>query len=249
MRITKITPVSNNLAKVTDRQINYIDGVNVSFSGLSASPKSKYFEPIRRFIAPIKKAYHEKIEIPIENGFLRMIQSKPFEKVVDGIYNSQQNKMQKIEAFNAANKDKNKLKKFDSMLFSHLIVIGSTILSGFYVIKTINNKKLDEKKRRTLSINQAAVWLASTVMAYTVDGKLSKMTDKVKKDFIKLEKQSAKNNPLLDKHVEGIGKAKTIMVIDTIYRFLAPVAMTPIANYIGNKIQESEKAQIASSKL
>lgn len=225
MNISRITPTLNNQNKLA----NY-SRKNINFGAL-----------------PVKEAGKSAgaIERGIEKFYLSLIKSEPFTKMIEKIDISQEAKIDKIKKYNENIKDKDKAKKFESFLFANLIVIGSTILSGFYVIKTINNKKLDEKKRRTLAINQAAVWVASTVMAYTIDGKLNKYTTKVKDDFKKLNnipaimKDAAKVEKM-NKHVEGISKAKGIIAIDTIYRFLAPVAMTPIANYIGNKLNEDK---------
>lgn len=242
MQISKVTPTFNNSSKMIKNNVNYSNN-NITFSSAHVNAESKFFNQIEGMFSGIKNVYVKKIKNPMETGienfFLKIIQTKPFEKLVNKIYKTQEAKKVKIAKFNEGKQPENQ-KKFSSNLFSHLIVIGSTILSGFYVVKTINNKKLEEKKRRTLAINQAAVWLASTIMAYTVDGKLNKWVNKVKADFNKLDDLAKVKNPLQKKHIEGIGKARSIMVIDTIYRFIAPVAMTPIANYIGNKINENK---------
>lgn len=62
----------------------------------------------------------------------------------------------------------------DYNMSTHLMVLASTILSGFYVKRTLENDKLDHQKRKTLAVNQAAVWAVSTVMTYTVDNLISK---------------------------------------------------------------------------
>lgn len=131
---------------------------------------------------------------------------------------------------------------FKKNYFAHLIVLGSTLLSGMYVVKTINNKKLDAEKRRTLAINQGAVFALSTVMAYTFDKMLNKKTDAVITKFKTLNK----NLGNLDQCVDGIKKGKSIVVIDSVYRFIAPVLVTPIANHIGNKINEKKAAKRAA---
>lgn len=152
----------------------------------------------------------------ISKGFAKLIDSKPA-----------------IKLFEKTNNNEGLSKN----LFSHLIVFGSTLLSGMYVVKTANNKNLDKDKRRTLAINQGFVFVVSTVMAYTFDSMLAK---KVKATTAKFKKINAKD-PNLKSYVKGISKGKSIIIIGTVYRFLAPVAVTPIANYIGNKIIENNK--------
>src|SRR5574344_3159954 len=114
-----------------------------------------------------------------------------------------------------------KHKGLTEKLTSHLIVLGSTILSGFYVLKTLNNKQMDEKKRKTLAVNQGLVWLASTVMAYAFVGWARKAFNKhvidrfmdvnTKNGMSKKELESLKGLK------KGLGVARSIIIIDMVY--------------------------------
>lgn len=242
MNITRITPQLNNINKT----YNNPSYKNISFAAAPIGEAKKAITPFKKYIAQpfIKHIFNPTVK-GIEIFYTKMIKSKPFEKIITKMTESQEAKIKKNP-------------NFESNLFAHLIVTGSTILSCFYVVKTINNKKLDEKRRRTLAINQGAVWLASTIMAYTVDGKLGKYTKKVQNDFKatalkqieNISSETDKNIKLasINRHYNGISNAKKIIAIDTIYRFIAPVVMTPIANYIGNKLQEKEEAELANNK-
>lgn len=130
-------------------------------------------------------------------------------------------------------------------LTPHLLVLGSTILSGFYILKTLGNKDLDEEKRKTLAINQGLTYGVSTAMAYTFDGWVTNGYNK----FINNFKEA---NPLKEELVKkehhikwenGLKLAKTIMIMDMVYRFIAPVIVTPVANWCGNKLRENKQAQ------
>lgn len=124
-------------------------------------------------------------------------------------------------------------------LFSHLIVLGSVLLSGFYVLKTLKNENLDEKKKKTLAINQAATFVVSTVGAYKIDDLVSERIKKVEKNFKLYNKVSKTvSKAQIDNWVKGIDSAKKIIIFSTMYRFIAPVLVTPIANYLGNKINK-----------
>ena len=123
-------------------------------------------------------------------------------------------------------------------LLSHLLIFGSTLLSGFYVAKTLNNEKMDKDKRRTLAINQGATFIVSTIMAYTFDGwARKKFNENILTNF-KLANKDVNNLKQLEK---GMGIARTTIIIDMVYRFIAPVLVTPFANHIGNKIQEKHQ--------
>ena len=57
---------------------------------------------------------------------------------------------------------------------AHMSALGSTLISGMYVVKTLENDKLDPEKRKTLAINDGLTWLISTGCAYGLDGWLAK---------------------------------------------------------------------------
>lgn len=262
---------------------------------------------------------------PIENFFatvgVKFIQTKPMQKLVEYIEKKQaHNKAlndhiavvnKGIEAFNNTLSDKSKklklVKEYNNNLYSHLIVIGSTVLSGFYVLKTLENKKMDEDKRRTLAINQGLVYVVSTVMAYTFDHWINKKVADPLKDYSKHNNQENEKNlkalyEQLKQHMpedkykalidekklvldnkaiadlettikqslsidkqkllsktqsavkskeylagldSGAKKAKSIMAVDMVYRFIAPVLVTPFANIIGNRLQGKKDPDFA----
>lgn len=152
-------------------------------------------------------------------------------------------------------------------LFAHLIVAGSTLLSGFYIAKTLTNKEMDEKRRKTLAINQGLVYTVSTIMAYTFDGWIkqkekasfkkfkalhSSQDSKLLHGLQKLYPQQLKTldeksvtkffDEMMPKWEKGFGIARTTMVLGTVYRFIAPVIVTPIANAISNKLHNKKQA-------
>lgn len=61
---------------------------------------------------------------------------------------------------------------FWNNMTTHMSALGSTLISGMYVVKTLENDKLDPEKRKTLAINDGLTWLISTIGAYWLDGKL-----------------------------------------------------------------------------
>ena len=73
--------------------------------------------------------------------------------------------------------------KWDNMT-THMAVLGSTLISGMYIIRTLSNDKLDEKRRRTLAINDALTWGVSTAGMYLADSKLSKWWEGVTTRFV-----------------------------------------------------------------
>ena len=158
-------------------------------------------------------------------------------KVISGCIAAVKNK--KVEEL-VTNTSKNK--NLNDKLMAHLIVLGSTLLSGFYMIKTLNNKNMDEEKRKTLAINQGLTYVLSTIMAYTFDNwARNTFTEKIINKFEKVNKGIV-NEKEMKMLKSGFGIARTIIIVDTVYRFIAPVIVTPFANYIGNHLNKNKNA-------
>lgn len=78
--------------------------------------------------------------------------------------------------------EKTQGKKWDNMT-THMAALGSTLISGMYVFRTLTNEKLDEKKRKTLAINDALTWGVSTAGMYFADKKLGNWWENVTTRF------------------------------------------------------------------
>lgn len=189
----------------------------VNFSGLSVKPQSKFFKPVNRVAQPAVKVYDSLAE-QVAKGIGKILNS-------DFVF-----------------KEINKTKR-SKLLMNHLMTFGSIILSGFYVLRTLGNKDLEDKKKRTLAINQTAVFGLSTVMCYTLDGLLNKSVAKFTNRFEAVN-HTTMPKEVLAKCVKGMPAAKSVAIFDIIYRFIAPVMITPIANHIGNKLNEKKEAEI-----
>ncbi len=66
---------------------------------------------------------------------------------------------------------------------THMSALGSTLISGMYIVRTLQNDKLDEEKRKTLAINDLLTWGLSTLGAYFLDSKLGNICDKATTRF------------------------------------------------------------------
>ena len=58
---------------------------------------------------------------------------------------------------------------------THMSALGSTLISGMYTIRTLQNDKLDPEKRKTLAINDVLTWGLSTAGSYLIDAKLANL--------------------------------------------------------------------------
>ena len=188
-----------------------------------------------------------------------------------------------------------------SGVVDHMQVVGSTIISGMYMIKTLNNKDFDEDRKKTLAINQGLTFGVSTLGSYLIDSELDNIWEnftqkyaakqlgdkdlpkkiaglnaaKIKdaeQKFGKPWKEIGKKqrpklvsalqyiednvpNTGIEAKIRGMGVLKKLLVFGTVYRFISPVAVTPLASWVSNKYfakpkktAEENKPQVQNSK-
>ena len=71
-----------------------------------------------------------------------------------------------------------KTKDMDANKFTtHMAVLGSTLISAMYTVRTLQNDKLDPEKKKTLAINDVMTWGIATFLTYFADKKLAKFSE------------------------------------------------------------------------
>lgn len=125
--------------------------------------------------------------------------------------------------------------------FPHLIAAESLLLSGFYMQQTAASKRIEKDQKPAMIINQGITAIACTAGAYIIDGKVNKMLDKFKVIYKKANPQMSEE--LLAKRQQAIRLLGPLVIYTTIYRFVGPVILTPVANYISEKLpKKADKA-------
>jgi len=124
----------------------------------------------------------------------------------------------------------------------HLIAAESLFLSSFYVISTMTNKNVSKEQKRTEPYYQGLVTAFSAIGAYTLDNVVNRGINNFAKTFEKV-------NPTMDKQVlsnslNGLKNLKTLVIFATIYRFIAPVLLNPIANKITGRKKGPAKPEV-----
>ena len=125
----------------------------------------------------------------------------------------------------------------------HLSVFGAAVTSGFYVKSTLQNENLAKKERKTLALNQALVFGVSTLGAYTFNKSLESIVKNVKHKYIKYNHE----HPKLGTRIDGFKTASGLLVFALMYRYIAPVVVTPIASWISKKVREHKEANAAQA--
>lgn len=186
-------------------------------------PKSKFFEPLKKAWKVIIKPFSiasDKAADKIAIGYGKLLHVSAIKKAIIKTKNS--------------NVD----------IVKHLTAGIALIISGMYIKQTLSNDKMKKKQRTTLAINQGIVAATATVLGYSFDraaGKrIAAFTDKF------MLANEIKNLEVIATYKEGIKVASSLMIFGMMYRFIAPVLVTPIANAIGNRIQKNKKAELVA---
>ena len=154
-----------------------------------------------------------------------------------------------------------RLMKLPGKMTTHMATLGALITSSVYMHRTLKKKDLDADRRRTLALNQAFCFVVPTIGAYAVD---SLLNDWIKKQeyryaglqeqkvaIAKLEKKDAKYIEELQKNMgrnlKTFRPLCSLAVFTLIYRYVAPVLITPLANSIGEYFNTRRKLKAEAS--
>lgn len=216
MQISRFTPQQLNIKNksISDFSSHSVSSPSVSFG---TKAPSKIFEPLKKTMQPVKNGYNG-VTDKIAEGIVKFLHLKSVKGLVQKTANDSH---------------------WDEYLFTHMTAMTSIVLSGFYIKKTLDNKQLEDKKKNTLAVNQALVTVASCIGSYTLNQALQPRFEKFEKKFKMLNAADAN----VEKYMKGLKIFKTTVIFGTIYRFIAPVFATPIANAIGNKLQDKKEAK------
>ena len=139
---------------------------------------------------------------------------------------------------------------------SHMVVLGSAITSGVYMKRTLDNKELDPQKKQTLAINQGLCFAIPTVLSYWADAALNNWVKQREyyysgnyehnKALGKLSPEQIKDfEAKMGDRLKGVKTLGGLVTFTLIYRYASPVIITPIANWIGDKLngKDDKKAK------
>lgn len=220
----QISRISNTLYNSPIKYQRNIDTKNhIAFTSFPPA-KSKVFEFVKKILKPINKGM-DKLTDGIACVYSKVLLNKKFKELVEWTDKSNINVPKHIGVFIAAT------------------------ISGTYVARTLNNKKLERKKRTTLAINQGIVFGLSTAMGYTFDKLANKKIDVLIDKFAKANSADTTiDNDLMEKYKKGMKTASSLIILATMYRYIAPVIVTPIANKIGNRVQAKREAELKAKQ-
>ncbi len=117
--------------------------------------------------------------------------------------------------------------KFSETNFAqHIISLTDVIATAAFVQQTAKSKKIEENRKKPLIYNSIISTGLCLAGGYALNGALNKPTEK----FIKKFKEANKNDPKLEKYLEGIKIAKPVLILGGIYYIVIPVISTFFAD-------------------
>lgn len=137
--------------------------------------------------------------------------------------------------------------QFDDEKAKHTLMINQGLTFGVstigsYLIDGMLNKKWN-KFTMNYAIKRTGDADLETKLAQYKEK--CKAAGKLKSGLVEYlgDKNEVHFNPDLAGKVKGMGILKKLAVFGTVYRFISPVAVTPLANMIGNKLAESRDSK------
>lgn len=236
---------NNNSYAVNNQRSNGISYNQPTFKGFDAPTSSKFLNPFKKgmdkLTDKIAKYYTSKL---YESGLAKFLanHTEKLSSVVDhmqvigsiiisGMYMLLTLKNSKLDDENA--------KK--TLVINQGLTFGVSTL-GSYLIDGALNSKWD-KFTTNYAIKRSGVKdLPEKLAQYKEKCKAEGILKSGLVEYLRDEK-SAHFNPDLAAKVNGMGILKKLVVFGTVYRFLAPVAVTPFANWVGNKLADKSKAK------
>lgn len=228
-----------------------------SFKGIEVPTNSKVLAPFTRAMDKltdwISKNYTEKLYTSKLAGYLAKKADK-LSSVVDhmqvmgsiiisGMYMTQTLKNKQLD------EDRRRTLAINQGLTFAVSTIGSYVIDDMldskweklttkYAAKEIGDDKLAEKIAKLNKQLRAEFDAKQTVGASRKQNKFKPVT------VLKYIEDNMPNTTL-EKRLRGMGVLKKLVVFGTVYRFLAPVLVTPIANSLGEKYISKKKAKAA----
>ena len=106
--------------------------------------------------------------------------------------------------------------------------------------QTAKSKTIEKDQKLPMILNQGITAVLCTIGAYKLDGVINKKLDKYKDVYKRMNPQLEEK--VMNRRLTGIRLLGPIVIFTTIYRFVGPVIVTPIANKISEWLEPQKKS-------
>jgi hypothetical protein len=203
-----------------------ISPINPAMTTNTPNFKGANFNSVKKVWTSAKDSFNK--------GYDKMVEDVIIDKALKPIVNS-----------NVMTKLVDKTAHIDSMA-SHMSTAGSFVTTATYAnrtLKTFNQDEEQKKRAKTLALNQVMVTGVSTLGAYTFNKQLDKLSKNLGYKF----REANQGNPKLTTRMQGFNIAKQLLIFSVMYRYVAPVIVTPLASKI-SKCFENRRAMNAQKQ-
>lgn len=152
--------------------------MNITLQTNNFNPQYKNHKTKNRNARTQAPSFTALSDIPTSSNLLKPVKSG-FNKFTDKIA---QKYTAKVYTSPLAAMMAKKAENWDGVV-NAMQIAGSAIISGMYMIKTLNNDKLDNDRKRTLSINQGLTFALSTACGMWLDSRLDNQWEKFTQNF------------------------------------------------------------------
>lgn len=160
-----------------------------------------------------KLAFKGAVSDKISTGIGKIIDNKSFQKFI------------KKADFNEANVARN------------MSIATDLLLTGSFIYRTNKNKKIKEERKKPLIYNN----IISTGISLSLGCSIDNFIKKNSEGFIKKFTEANKNNPKLNKYIEGINILRPTLIFALIYYGILPVFSTCLADKIDKFVNSKQK--------
>ena len=132
-----------------------------------------------------------------------------------------------------------KTKNIDNMA-AHMSTAGSIVTTATYAstsLKTLKKDKEQKKRAKTLVLNQVMVTTLSTFLGYAINDSLGNFSKQLGYKF----REANQGHPALERRMKGFNTAKSLLIFSMMYRYVAPVLVTPLASKVGNYLNNKNE--------
>ena len=123
-------------------------------------------------------------------------------------------------------------KFYNTNFAQHMFSINDIYLTALFVKYTNSNKDIKENRKKTLNYNAMLQTGITIPLTYAIDKLSKKPTEK----FVEKLKTVNKNDPKINKYVEGVKIAKPALIMGVLYYVIMPVVCTILADVVSKKV-------------
>lgn len=128
-----------------------------------------------------------------------------------------------------------KFSRWDSDITKNISIATDLLLTASFIHQTNKSKKIDEDKKKPLIYNNLISTGITLLGGYFIDSAIKNNTQKFIDKFIKINK----DNPKLNKYIEGINILRPTIIFAALYYGIMPVISTYLSDKI-DKVQQNK---------